>query len=174
MTLKALIVLHIVERETNSLQINKKETLNMTQANWTQVETNENGINFVKSEDLKKGDEFIGTFVESLISPKFKTLQYKFSKETGGTFVLPSSGKLKSLMTSIEPGMLCKVVYDGKVVIQSGDFKGTEAHNWLVYFDKNGINKKVDSFDTLKAISNKQKSEKLGVSEEDFIMDWKS
>jgi hypothetical protein len=82
-------------------------------------------------------------------------------------------------MTSIEPGMLCKVVYDGKVVIQSGDFKGTEAHNWLVYFDKNGWRgrqdpKKVDSFDTLKSISNKQKSEKPGVGGEDFIMDWKS
>lgn len=103
-------------------------------ANFKEVVVGE-GITYIKPKDLADagitGVILEGEFMEKLLNPKYNSISYKFST-ADGIKVINSTGTLTARMELVQPGTLCQVVYNGKAVIESGDHKGTEAHQFNV------------------------------------------
>lgn len=64
-----------------------------------------------------------------------KEMEYKTPK-VGDTFVLNSSGFLDKAMEKVDMGDKVKVIYEGTIILNSGDNKGAEAHTGKVLVDR--------------------------------------
>ena len=91
--------------------------------------------NYVKYADCTKGDVLVdGTFLRKVMG-KYG-YEYEFEcGETGNIICLGHAGHLKWKMESgdVREGEKIEVVYDGKSVIESGQWKGTESHQFKVF-----------------------------------------
>lgn len=93
---------------------------------------------YFKYPELKKGQVLIqkGKYLESK-QGKFGVQHYFEEIESSERKVLNSSGQLNYLVDSyLAEGDICKIVYEGKVVLDKGAMKGKEAHNFQLYLDK--------------------------------------
>ncbi len=61
---------------------------------------------------------------------------FKVETKDGGTVVLNHAGQLRSRFSGVQEGELVQVEYLGKSAIESGQFKGTKAHQFKVLVDK--------------------------------------
>jgi hypothetical protein len=67
-------------------------------------------------------------------------IQHLFREEDGSKVCLNSAGHLNYLIDeSAVPGMKCRVTYAEKVLLDSGSFKGKEAHNFDLDIDTDDL-----------------------------------
>lgn len=96
---------------------------------------------FRKWGQYSEGDEIIGKFVGTHYDQKYKGTHWilevedahladrPFAKEIiGKRLVLNKAGKLDKAMKEVEEGEMVRVVYNGKLEMESGPYVGTEAH----------------------------------------------
>jgi hypothetical protein len=96
---------------------------------WTEATMSD--VEYIKWAEVEVGTLFEGIFMRTSES-KFKTLNLHFDIE-GNDIVLPASGILKSKMKKVNIGDNVQVTYLGMVPLESGDFKGKEAHDFTVF-----------------------------------------
>lgn len=66
-------------------------------------------------------------------------IQHIFRQKDGETVVLNKSGHLDYLLAeNATKGTKCNVIYDGKIVLTKGPFKGKEANNFELEVDDAG------------------------------------
>ena len=129
---------------------NTKEALNSVEL-ITVGTGNENGGNFEeiiayyqfkpsktgspKTRVLAQNDTIDGTYEGSFVAGKYKKMTHKV-RTAEGLVALPSAGRLDKLMARVAQGATVKVTYRGKTTIETGEFAGSEAHNFLVRASK--------------------------------------
>lgn len=77
-------------------------------------------------------DEDISTVIPQKGKNAGKEVSYKAPK-VGDIFVLNSAGSLDKAMEKVDMGDKVKVIYEGTIILPSGDNKGAEAHSMKVY-----------------------------------------
>lgn len=60
--------------------------------------------------------------------------RYTTSINSGDTVIVNGAGNLNYLMKDVNPGGLCQISYNGKVLLSKGPQKGKEAHNFKVMY----------------------------------------
>ena len=87
---------------------------------------------YVKYAELKKGEVIVTGKYIGRTPNKFGKENYEFLPDDGGPITcLNHSGQLGYLIDSyLEEGDTCRVTYAGKNVLESGAFKGKEAHTF--------------------------------------------
>lgn len=86
---------------------------------------------YFKYSECKKGDVLVsgGTYL-GVEEGKFG-IEHNYKLPSGEIVVLNSAGKLNYLMSRFAAaGTICNVIYGGKIVLQKGDFKGKESHDF--------------------------------------------
>lgn len=86
---------------------------------------------YFKYSECKKGDVLVssGTYL-GIEEGKFG-IEHNYKLPSGEIVVLNSAGKLNYLMSKFaSAGTVCNVIYGGKIVLQKGDFKGKESHDF--------------------------------------------
>jgi hypothetical protein len=90
---------------------------------------------YVKYSECKAGDIVVeGYFVGSTPS-KFGGNNHEFRTESGAIVSLNKSGQLDYCLKHIEKGDYVRVIFEGKVVLDKGTFKGKEANQFKVLKD---------------------------------------
>ena len=86
--------------------------------------------------EAKKGDSLIdGAAYLRSEEGKFGKPNHIFESDSG-EIVLNSSGKLDYLIENfLEPGMRCKIVYNGMVTLDKGIYKGKTSHDFELWID---------------------------------------
>lgn len=85
---------------------------------------------------LESGQVIEGTFERSFISGKYQNPTYIIRLTDGTLAGLASTGSLKKGMSKLAEGSKVKIVYNGMQVIKSGQWEGSDAHNFIVYGNK--------------------------------------
>jgi len=93
------------------------------------------GIDYIRpsklAEEGKTGVILEGEYLGTVLNPLSKKNDFKF-KTNDGISIINNTGGLAVRMSQVNPGTLCQVVYNGKTKIESGDYKGKEAHQFNV------------------------------------------
>ena len=106
----------------------------MSNANFEEVTL---GNTSYKATSAWKVDEsIVGTYLETLLSPKFQTKTHMILLDDGSTTGINGCGQLDKKFATIAEGSTVKVIYKGKEVMESGNFKGNEAHQFSVLVRK--------------------------------------
>jgi len=77
-----------------------------------------------------------GVYLRETISQKFGGRQFEIRDEKHGIVVLGGGSLAASIDNGIELGDYIRVTYDGMRVMDSGNFKGSKAHRFIVEVDK--------------------------------------
>ena len=92
-------------------------------------------IDYLKLNDIEPGtiivneQKFLGTKESTRFAGQFS---YLFDNGDDRKIGVPGAGKLKFLMEGIEEGDVVLIKYLGKTKIESGNYKGTNAHDFEV------------------------------------------
>ena len=90
---------------------------------------------YISYKECKPGDVLVDGVFKASEMGNFDKLNHIF-RTTAGETVLNSSGKIDYLIEQfLTPGMRCKVVYLGKIVLTKGKYKGKESHDFELYVD---------------------------------------
>lgn len=90
---------------------------------------------YIKFSDFKAGDTLVEGVFKASEMGNFDKLNHIF-RTTAGETVLNATGKLDYLIEQfLTPGMRCKIVYLGKIVLAKGKYKGKESHDFELYVD---------------------------------------
>jgi hypothetical protein len=90
---------------------------------------------YIKYAECKQGQVLVEGVFKASEMGNFDKLNHIFKTSAGET-VLNSTGKLDYLVgTYLTPGMTCRVVYLGKIVLLKGKMKGKESHDFELYVD---------------------------------------
>ncbi len=85
---------------------------------------------------ISKGETIEGTYERSFISGKFNNPTYIVRLANGTLVGLPGAGSLKKGMEKLAEGSKVKVIYNGMSPIKTGQWEGTDAHNFTVFGTK--------------------------------------
>ena len=85
---------------------------------------------------LQTGETILGTYERSFIAGKSQKPSYVVRIASGELIGLPSAGSLDKAMAKLAEGSKVKITYDGMRAIQSGQWKGTDAHVFTVFGSK--------------------------------------
>jgi hypothetical protein len=99
---------------------------------WKKLLAGAQNITYLSPSKMDVGEEIMGRYLEKIVDSKFGGLRYRIEGKDG-LIVLNGSGQLDYLMNLIEAGSLIRIVYRGKTRMQSGERKGTLAHQFEVY-----------------------------------------
>src|ERR1035438_8552253 len=94
----------------------------------------ESGNRYISPSKMTVGQKVTGHYVSQTIDPKYNTKQHNMQTENGSVCV-NGSGKLDHLLGAIRPGDYIEIVYLGKKVIETGQRKGTSAHDFDLFRD---------------------------------------
>lgn len=87
-------------------------------------------VQYFKPKEMTAGQTFEGRFIE-VKAGKYDNATYML-ETADGTIGINGTGKLASLMAKVALGSLVKITYLGKDEITSGQWKGSDAHNFKV------------------------------------------
>ncbi len=85
---------------------------------------------------LAKGDEITGTYERAFVNGKYKNPTYIIRNTEGQLVGLSGTGSLNRAMDKLEVGSKLKITYGGMSAIKSGEWAGSDAHNFTVFGNK--------------------------------------
>lgn len=91
---------------------------------------------WIKASELKSGDKFVGTYLDSWTGGEYNTTTHKIEQEDGKVLGINGTGQLNKLMEKVQKGSAVEVHYAGKVKLDKGPMKGKHAHQFSVLADK--------------------------------------
>ena len=88
---------------------------------------------YINPAKLEAGTEIIGVFEKTFIqNGRFGQKIVHEIATPEGAKLLNGTGQLNKSMGFLEPGDTVKIVYHGKKMLETGERKGTMAHQWQV------------------------------------------
>lgn len=87
---------------------------------------------FIKVKELKPGDKFCGTYLDSFSCGEYETVSHKLLTSDGKILGINGTGQLNKTMTTVAKNAYAEITYKGQEVIQKGPRKGKMAHQWEV------------------------------------------
>lgn len=92
---------------------------------------------YFKLADCTKGEVLTeGHFLRETVSQRFNTRQFEFRDVKQGIVVLGGGSLAAAIDAGVNLGDYVRVTYNGMEVIQSGNFKGSQSHQFIVEVDK--------------------------------------
>lgn len=85
---------------------------------------------------LEKGQTVIGVYERAFTSGKFENQTYLIRLPTGELVGFPGTGSLSRAMDKLQEGSKVKITYEGMGEIKSGQWAGSNAHNFTVLGNK--------------------------------------
>lgn len=93
------------------------------------------GLEFINAKKLSEegitGQVLEGVFL-GMVQNRFGGLDAKFSNADGNEVVINGTGSLNNKLKSVPTGTYCYISYNGKDILESGKFKGSEYHKFTV------------------------------------------
>jgi len=102
----------------------------------TQVKLTDEDVTYLRAKDMDVGQKIVGKYLKQ-ITDKFKKPGYKLQLEDGSTAILNSTGQLAALFEKVPIGADVEVIYQGKTMIESGEWAGEKAHVFELFFETN-------------------------------------
>lgn len=84
---------------------------------------------------LNKGETITGVYTGSAENI-YKKQDYTIRQSNGEEVVLASAGNLGARMSQVPVGSYVEITYKGTNALKTGPFKGTQAHNFDVLFER--------------------------------------
>lgn len=106
---------------------------------------------YYKYSELDAGFVFFerGRYLETTIDAKYGNPKHMFEDlDTGERKCLNGAGQLNWSIDQLSEGTVCKVVFKGKVTLESGRMAGKEANQFDVYVEDTPPMKKVENTTT--------------------------
>tara|TARA_R110002110_G_scaffold37866_1_gene124492 strand:+ start:475 stop:834 length:360 start_codon:yes stop_codon:yes gene_type:complete len=102
---------------------------------------------YYKYTELESGFAFFerGRYLETTINAKYGNPQHLFEDlDTGERKCLNGAGQLNYFVDQMSEGDICKIVFKGKVLLESGKMAGKEANQFEVYAEDHVTMSNVD------------------------------
>lgn len=88
---------------------------------------------WVRAKDFEVGDTMAVGVYRGTVQSRKGFDYFAFEQEDGTLTKVRANGQLKKALKNIKVGDAIEVVYDGSIILDSGDWEGSECHQFKVY-----------------------------------------